>query len=203
MTETTSTKRVCYAAGSAALKSNAGSWYLKRNTPCLVCADARLKSVTLKRKCGKAERIADIRKNAFSDPVSQNAIFDLDDNSESELSVAARKYAEKFGKESKWLFLYGRCGTGKSFFATCICNAVIDKRNVNIRKHKTYIFPSPFLIIPNSFISVKNIYFGHIYISYKPYISAIADKIYIAEIYVYLSGYIYAYSPCVVIFKKI
>ena len=81
----------------------------------------------LKEKIRQAERIADIRKNAFSDPVSQSVIFDIDDNKNSELSLAARKYAEKFGKESKWLFLYGRCGTGKSFFATCICNAVIDK----------------------------------------------------------------------------
>lgn len=76
----------------------------------------------------KAERIEQIREQAFPDPVSRSITFDTDDTPESEIARIARNYAKRFDPlSSGWLLLYGGCGTGKSFLAACICNAVIDR----------------------------------------------------------------------------
>ncbi len=53
--------------------------------------------------------------------------FDTDDAPDSEESRTARGYAEQFHSGMDWLLLCGTNGIGKSFYAACICNALIDK----------------------------------------------------------------------------
>ena len=56
--------------------------------------------------------------------------FATDDRQRPELSNAAQRYAEQFPqylKEGKGLLFYGPVGTGKTFLAACIANAVIDQ----------------------------------------------------------------------------
>lgn len=67
------------------------------------------------------------RQSAFTDDKTRSFAFELDDKRNAETSQFVRNYAAGFSSESKWLFLNGNCGTGKSFYAACICNAVIDK----------------------------------------------------------------------------
>lgn len=56
--------------------------------------------------------------------------FERDDRKRQDLTDAAKQYAEQFPqhlKDSKGLLYYGPVGTGKSFLAACIANAVIDQ----------------------------------------------------------------------------
>lgn len=80
-----------------------------------------------------AERMAEIRRYralGFADSEMQNWTFDADDGENTALSLAMRKYVEnfrEFRKAGKGLLLYGPVGTGKSFMAACVVNALIDK----------------------------------------------------------------------------
>lgn len=76
----------------------------------------------------KAFRRQQIREAAFSDRETRRFTFEADDRSNAKVSEFARKYAESFDpKASQGLLLYGDCGTGKSFYAACIVNTVIDR----------------------------------------------------------------------------
>ena len=66
----------------------------------------------------------------FSDAEMQGWTFANDDNSNKRVSEIARRYAENFWEmkgRSKGLLFYGTVGTGKTFAAACIANALIDK----------------------------------------------------------------------------
>ena len=67
------------------------------------------------------------RQSAFADDKTRSFTFELDDKRNAEASKTAQDYAESFDLSSEWLILNGDCGTGKSFFAACICNSVMDK----------------------------------------------------------------------------
>lgn len=76
----------------------------------------------------KAFRRQQIRDAAFPDKETRHLTFEIDDGNNPEASELARKYAESFNpKNSEGLLLYGDCGTGKSFYAACIVNTVIDR----------------------------------------------------------------------------
>ena len=76
----------------------------------------------------QAEQNERRRRAAFADPAFREVTFSADDDPGSAASRAARGYAASFDvNQSKWLLLHGNCGTGKSFLACCIVNAVIDK----------------------------------------------------------------------------
>jgi DNA replication protein DnaC len=56
--------------------------------------------------------------------------FENSDNANEKIMTAMRNYAanfEEFYKQGKGLLLYGPVGTGKTFAAACIANALIDK----------------------------------------------------------------------------
>lgn len=73
-------------------------------------------------------RIKENRFNAFSDNFSQNITFEKDNKPNTDISKLSRNYVKSFDTNtSKSLVFYGGCGMGKSFYAVCICNALIDK----------------------------------------------------------------------------
>lgn len=68
------------------------------------------------------------RTAAFDDVILRGITFADDDDPQSVASRAARGYASSFNVDrSNWMLIHGGCGTGKSFLACCIVNAVIDK----------------------------------------------------------------------------
>lgn len=57
--------------------------------------------------------------------------FAKDDNADSPIAKTCRKYVEKWDemrKENMGILFYGNKGTGKTFYASCIYNALIEKR---------------------------------------------------------------------------
>lgn len=76
------------------------------------------------------ERVAKLRKEAFTDPYMHKWTFENDDRSNEKVSELARKYVENFSDMEyygKGLILCGDVGVGKSYIAACIANALIDK----------------------------------------------------------------------------
>lgn len=50
-----------------------------------------------------------------------------DDEPDSKLAKFCKKYAEDFTPASKWLIMFGKCGTGKSYRAAQICTKLINR----------------------------------------------------------------------------
>lgn len=69
------------------------------------------------------------RNECFNDLAYRNTTFDKDDRPDNVLSKASRSYAEKFQStlEQHGIMFSGNVGTGKTFYACCIANAVIDR----------------------------------------------------------------------------
>lgn len=65
----------------------------------------------------------------FTDLAYRNMTFDRDDRPEKNLSKSARHYAENFAPttDRHGIMFSGNVGTGKTFYACCIANAVIDR----------------------------------------------------------------------------
>ena len=79
---------------------------------------------------GRLDEIARRRSVCFQGTNMASWNFDRDDRKRPELSDAAKQYAEQFPqhlKDSRGLLYYGPVGTGKTFLAACIANAVIDQ----------------------------------------------------------------------------
>ena len=78
----------------------------------------------------REKRIQRIRDAAFPAKPMQQYTFEADDQARPEISSAMKAYVEHFGemrKEGKGLLLCGPPGTGKTFYAACIVNALIDQ----------------------------------------------------------------------------
>ena len=103
-----------------------------RKLPC-VCDCMEEKIQRKKEAERKRERFREIeryRNMGFPDREFQLCTFDADDNTRPEISQAMRTYVENFStlrKDGKGLLLFGNVGTGKSFYAACIVNALIDR----------------------------------------------------------------------------
>ena len=75
-------------------------------------------------------RISEMRAECFSDSALKRCTFDADDGAMPEITEVCRKYADSFDafrERGEGLLLYGLCGSGKTVYAACIANAVIDK----------------------------------------------------------------------------
>jgi DNA replication protein DnaC len=68
-----------------------------------------------------------MRAECFKSKAMYDMIFKNDDSPNSEAGALTRRYIKNFTHSSTWLFIYGTYGTGKSFYAACIANALIDK----------------------------------------------------------------------------
>ncbi len=63
-------------------------------------------------------------------PGLENMTFEADDGSNEKLMSVARRYVDNFGemlRSGSGLLFYGGVGTGKTFIAACIANALIEK----------------------------------------------------------------------------
>lgn len=75
-------------------------------------------------------RVMSNRAVGFPDKELMNCTFDSDDGSMPVITNAMKAYVNNFNtfrKNGKGLLLYGDVGTGKTFFAACIVNALINK----------------------------------------------------------------------------
>ena len=98
----------------------------KLPTPC-ECIKAEEEE---KKKKIAAQKAEGRREDCFQGSKKAEWTFEKDDGANKRLSTVARDYVDRFSdyrKKGKGLLLYGGVGTGKSFAAACICNALIDK----------------------------------------------------------------------------
>ena len=75
-------------------------------------------------------RVAELRHKGFPEADMQNWTFANDDLANEQITKAAQKYVDNFSelrKMGKGLLLYGNTGTGKTYTACEIANALIDK----------------------------------------------------------------------------
>lgn len=76
------------------------------------------------------QRVKELRRMGFPESEMQNWTFANDDLTNEKITKAAGRYVENFSelrKNGKGLLLYGNTGTGKTYTACEIANALIDK----------------------------------------------------------------------------
>jgi DNA replication protein DnaC len=76
------------------------------------------------------DKVMRMRSVGFPEKAMASWTFANDDGSNPELSNAMRKFVDNFQtfqREGKGLLLFGTVGTGKTFLAACVANALIDK----------------------------------------------------------------------------
>lgn len=105
----------------------------KVRTPLCLCkceADKRDAEKAEYERRQQEERIAKFRKAGFPQSDMHKWTFAADDGANTKVSKIALNYVENFAemrKRGKGLLLYGEVGTGKTFYAACIANALIDR----------------------------------------------------------------------------
>lgn len=80
---------------------------------------------------GQSIESARKRQKCFDDDFYKHMSFENDRNASPKAVQAARYYVdnfERFKSENKGLMFLGNCGTGKTFAACCIANALTDKQ---------------------------------------------------------------------------
>lgn len=101
---------------------------IKKNVNCACdCIMARIQAREDEKRREENERN---RRACFTQTNMDGWTFAKDDRKNPQMSDAMRNYAEKFPefrKMGKGLILFGDVGTGKTFFAACIANALLDK----------------------------------------------------------------------------
>ena len=97
---------------------------------CKCEVERREQEAEAERKKEFAERIKKYRKMGFPQSQMEYWTFDNDDKGNEKLTNMAKRYVnhfDEFCKEGKGLLLYGGVGTGKTYIACMIANALIDK----------------------------------------------------------------------------
>ena len=100
--------------------------------PRCLCKCAQEKQEAEERERKKAERVRMIeqnRKSGITDLKILKYTFENDKYPDSDISIRLRKYCAEWEKALDYnlgLLLWGGCGVGKSFYAGCIANYLID-----------------------------------------------------------------------------
>ena len=99
-------------------------------TPYCVCKCEREKQEKEDEARARAEKIERCRRNAFYDCHMERKTFENADGSNEKIMNAMKKYVENFEQyreAGKGLLLFGTTGTGKTYAAACVANALINK----------------------------------------------------------------------------
>lgn len=105
----------------------------KKRMPYCLCKCAQEKAEAEKAELERQkrmERINELRNMGFPDVEMKNWTFLNDDQANAHVSEIARRYVANFPKmleKGKGLLFHGNVGSGKTYIAACIANALIDK----------------------------------------------------------------------------
>lgn len=91
--------------------------------------ERRVKAEQQKADDAQMERISKLRDLGFPDEEMRNWTFEADDMANRKLTTVMHRYVDKFQEmrnAGKGLLLFGDVGVGKSFYAACAVNALID-----------------------------------------------------------------------------
>ena len=88
-----------------------------------------------KRKAEKEQRelflkVTELRREGLPEKSMLEWTFENDDGSNAEMTNAMKKYVDNFSmfrEQGKGLLLFGSVGTGKTYLAVCVANALINK----------------------------------------------------------------------------
>ena len=118
----------CHTPKQCKVQAFEKTFYPKCLCQCEIEREAKEKEEAEKRDL--MERIKRYRKMGFPESQMQYWTFENDDQSRPKLTEMARRYVNNFDtfyKEGKGLLLHGDVGTGKTYIACMIANALIDK----------------------------------------------------------------------------
>ena len=105
----------------------------KEKTPYCLCkceVERREREEAAIKREAFERRVKEMRRMGFPESDMQNWTFANDDGSNEKIKTAMMRYVENFDKmreDGKGLLLFGTVGTGKTYAAACIANALIDK----------------------------------------------------------------------------
>lgn len=105
----------------------------RERTPMCLCkceAEKREREEEERKRIEFEKRIREFRRIGFPESDMQDWTFANDDRTNEKISAVARNYVDNFSKmneDGKGLLLFGTVGTGKTYAAACIANALIDK----------------------------------------------------------------------------
>lgn len=97
---------------------------------CKCESDKRNKEDEERKEQELKKQIYEIRRQCFSDEAMIDWSFANDDMANEKVTKAMQNYVDNFPelkKQGKGLLLYGQCGTGKTYAACEVANALIDK----------------------------------------------------------------------------
>lgn len=104
----------------------------ERTPMCLCkCAAEKREQEEAERKRAEFENhVKELRRTAFPESDMQGSTFANDDGTNEKIITVAKNYVENFNTmkaDGKGLLLFGETGTGKTYAAACIANALLDK----------------------------------------------------------------------------
>ena len=118
-----------YHCGKCGERKQVWKEYLGKKLPLPIMCKCREEEVKEQERNQKAERVLLLKRDGFDDPAMEKSRFEADDNAESRESQAARNYVahfDEFYEKGKGLVFTGSVGTGKTFYASCIANALME-----------------------------------------------------------------------------